>query len=60
MPLLLLAPWAGARAAGAAATMALMALIALTGNYGFFNALTSVLALAVLDDEQAGCAVPPV
>jgi hypothetical protein len=39
------------RQVGAAATLALMALIGATGNYGFFNLLTAVLCLALLDDD---------
>jgi len=42
-------PWARRTAAGSIA--ALMVLIALTGNYGFFNLLTIVLCLPLLDDR---------
>jgi predicted DCC family thiol-disulfide oxidoreductase YuxK len=38
------------RFAGAAAIAALQALILLTGNYGFFNLLTLVLCVPLLDD----------
>lgn len=42
---------ARARAVCAAGIALLMALIALTGSYGFFNLLTVVLAVALVDDE---------
>jgi lipase maturation factor 1 len=40
------------RAAAAALTAGLMLLIGLTGNYGFFNLLTVVLCIALLDDRM--------
>jgi hypothetical protein len=43
------------RAAFAAGTMLLMALIELTGNYGFFNLLTMVLCLPLLDEQVLRC-----
>lgn len=53
LPWLLLVPFARRRLrqAVAAGTWALMAAIFLTGNYGFFNLLTGVLALPLLDDR---------
>jgi hypothetical protein len=42
-------PWARRAAAGSIAV--LMALIALTGSYGFFNLLTIVLCVPLLDDR---------
>ncbi len=39
------------RYAGFAAVTGLQSLIALTGNYGFFNMLSIVLGVAMLDDE---------
>ena len=47
-----------ARAAGCAAMCLLQAAIAATGNYGFFNLLTVVLYLALLDDAALGRIVP--
>ncbi len=49
-PFLFFAPWHHARHAAALATIGLMLLIALTGNYTFFNLLTIVLCLPLLDD----------
>ena len=49
-PLLIWAPRAWARRAAAVAIAGLMLLIALTGNYGFFNLLTLVLCIPLLDD----------
>lgn len=51
----LAAPWAVLlsgrwRLAGLIALLALMLLIALTGNYGFFNLLSALLCLVLLDD----------
>ncbi|MCY4661620.1 MAG: lipase maturation factor family protein [Acidobacteria bacterium] len=46
------------RAAGVALLCLLQALIALTGNYGFFNLLTVVLYLALLDDATIARVVP--
>jgi hypothetical protein len=50
-PILIGIPRAWARRAAAASIACLMALIALTGNYGFFNLLTVVLCLPLLDDR---------
>ena len=50
-PVLIWIPRASARRAAAASIGALMALIALTGNYGFFNLLTIVLCIPLLDDQ---------
>jgi hypothetical protein len=52
-PLLLFAPprLRGARLAGCAAIALLQLGIAFTGNYGFFNLLTVVLCVPVLDDD---------
>lgn len=41
-----------ARATLAGGIAVLMALIAVTGSYGFFNLLTVVLAIALVDDER--------
>ncbi len=49
--LLLWVPRAWARRAGATLIIVLMALIALTGNYGFFNLLTVLLCVTLLDDQ---------
>lgn len=46
------------RTAGCALLCLLQALIAATGNYGFFNLLTVVLYLALLDDAALGRIVP--
>jgi hypothetical protein len=49
-PFLLLAPpWF--RRVGAAAMAGLMLIVGLSGNYGFFNLLTIVLCVAMLDDR---------
>ena len=50
-PLLLFGP-RRVRLAGAAAIALLQVLIALTGNYGFFNLLTMVLCVALLNDRD--------
>lgn len=51
MPVLMLGPrWC--RRFAFVGTVGLMAGIAATGNYGFFNALTVVLALSLLDDAD--------
>ena len=52
LPLLLLVPlWVrGLRVVVAAGVAILMAAVFLTGNYGFFNLLTAVLCLPLLDD----------
>jgi hypothetical protein len=50
-PVLLFVPKAWARRTAAGSIAALMVLIALTGNYGFFNLLTIVLCLPLLDDR---------
>jgi hypothetical protein len=49
LPFLILAP-RRARFAAFGGFVALQALIAATGNYGFFNLLTTVLCIALLDD----------
>jgi hypothetical protein len=49
-------PWARRTAAGS--IIGLMLLIALTGNYGFFNLLTIVLCLPLLDDRAMQRVVP--
>ncbi|HXX30166.1 MAG TPA: lipase maturation factor family protein, partial [Myxococcaceae bacterium] len=52
-PLAVLGPrWV--RRAGAAALALLQVSIALTGNYGFFNLLSLVLVVALLDDRDLG------
>ena len=52
-PLLLFVPWAQRRCRQvlAGATVFLMVAIAATGNYGFFNLLTAVLCVPLLDDR---------
>eukprot|EP01147_Barroeca_monosierra_P010128 gene10128-2294_t len=45
-------PFAGIRIACALAQIILMALIFITGNYNFFNILTSILAVSVLYDDE--------
>ncbi len=50
-PLLIFIP-GRARSIGAGAIAALMVAIALTGNYGFFNLLTLVLCVVLLDDAH--------
>eukprot|EP00933_Yihiella_yeosuensis_P071048 TRINITY_DN79234_c0_g1_i1.p1 TRINITY_DN79234_c0_g1~~TRINITY_DN79234_c0_g1_i1.p1 ORF type:complete len:409 (-),score=52.05 TRINITY_DN79234_c0_g1_i1:71-1225(-) len=45
-----------ARILCAAVWVGLMTSIALTGNYGFFNLLSSVLAVALIDDQLLGFA----
>jgi hypothetical protein len=50
-PMLIWVPRAWARRAAAGSIATLMILIALTGNYGFFNLLTIVLCLPLLDDR---------
>ncbi len=54
VPFLIFAPprFARVRAAAAALMIALQIGIAATGNYGFFNLLTIVLYLALLDDRR--------
>jgi hypothetical protein len=49
-PILIWIPLPRARRSAAAAITALMCLIAATGNYGFFNLLTIVLCVPLLDD----------
>jgi hypothetical protein len=51
VPFLILGP-AIARRAACYAIMSLMALIALTGNYTFFNLLTALLCISLLDDAS--------
>ncbi|MGB8331366.1 MAG: lipase maturation factor family protein, partial [Polyangiales bacterium] len=50
-PILLWVPRAWARRSAAGAIIALMGLIALTGNYGFFNLLSIVLCIPLIDDR---------
>lgn len=55
----LVAPWfifgpRRVRLVGAASIVLLQLLIAATGNYGFFNLLTVVLCVALLDDRDLG------
>ncbi len=50
-PVFIWLPWSWSRRTAAAAIGALMLLIALTGNYGFFNLLTMVLCIPLLDDR---------
>lgn len=56
-PFLLFAPrrW---RHAACLSILLFMGLIAATGNYGFFNLLTGVLCLALIDDRLLGRFVP--
>ena len=56
-PFLLFGP-RRARIAGALAITSLMIAIAATGNYGFFNLLTVVLCVSVLDDRAIGRVLP--
>ena len=49
-PMLIWIPRASARRTSGVSIAMLMALIALTGNYGFFNLLTIVLCIPLLDD----------
>ncbi len=53
LPLLLLLPWKArlARRLAAAGFIALQLVIAWTGNYGFFNVLSIVLACSLVDDD---------
>jgi len=50
LPFLFLVPVASLRVFAGAVTAVLMATIALTGNYNFFNLLTMVLCIPLLDD----------
>ena len=50
-PVLIWIPRAWARRTAAGSIATLMLLIALTGNYGFFNLLTIVLCIPLLDDR---------
>jgi hypothetical protein len=50
-PFLIWVPRAWARRTAAASIGLLMAVIALTGNYGFFNLLTMILCIPLLDDR---------
>jgi hypothetical protein len=50
--------WAPGRRIAFAGTALLMIAIALTGNYGFFNLLTIVLALPLLDDAAIERVLP--
>jgi hypothetical protein len=51
VPFLIFVPRAWARRTAASAIAGLMTTIALTGNYGFFNLLTVVLCIPLLDDR---------
>ncbi len=51
LPPLLFVPLRKVRHAAVAGMTLLQAVIALTGNFAFFNALTTVLALAAVDDD---------
>ncbi len=55
LPLLIFAP-RNLRRIAAAGFVLLEVLIMLTGNYNFFNVLTIVLCLALLDDRMFGAA----
>ncbi len=57
-PILIWVPRPWARRAAAGSVAALMFLIAATGNYGFFNLLTIVLCIPLLDDRLLGRLVP--
>lgn len=57
-PILMGVPRRWARRTAAASFIGLMLLIALTGNYGFFNVLTIVLCLPLLDDRLMQRVVP--
>jgi hypothetical protein len=52
LPFLAFSPWPRPRLVFLAATVAVMGGLALTGNYGFFQLLTVVLALSLLDDAH--------
>jgi hypothetical protein len=58
VPLVALVPHRVPRAFAAAAFVSLMALIGLTGNYGFFNLLTVVLCIPLVDDSLWRSLVP--
>ncbi|MDG2308294.1 MAG: lipase maturation factor family protein [Candidatus Binatia bacterium] len=47
------------RAVAAATFLGLQAFIGATGNYGFFNLLTAVLCIPLLDDSQLRAVIPP-
>src|SRR5262249_51869575 len=49
-PVLIFVPRVSAHRIAAASIMGLMGLIAATGNYGFFNLLTIILCVPLLDD----------
>ena len=53
-PFLIWVPRAWGRRTAAASITLLMSAIALTGNYGFFNLLTIVLCIPLLDDRLLG------
>ena len=57
-PILIFVPHPWARRAAAGSVAGLMLSIALTGNYGFFNLLTIVLCIPLLDDHLLGRLVP--
>ncbi|MEZ4292489.1 MAG: lipase maturation factor family protein, partial [Myxococcota bacterium] len=58
LPFLIFVPRRAARRTAAAGFAGLMASIALTGNYGFFNLLTLVLAASLVDDDVWARFVP--
>jgi hypothetical protein len=51
LPFFFLVPLRALQTISAAAQAFLMLLISLTGNYNFFNILTVILCLSVLDDS---------
>jgi hypothetical protein len=57
-PILMWVPRAWAKRTAAGSIVALMLLVGLTGNYGFFNLLTIVLCLPLLDDRLLRRFVP--
>jgi hypothetical protein len=52
LPLLIFAPWRRVRYIAIISTIGLQLLIGLTGNYGFFNVLTIVLCIPLVDDAS--------
>ncbi len=58
LPFLIFIPRAWARRTAAAGFTSLMLLIFTTGNYGFFNLLTLVLTLTLLDDRFLALLLP--
>lgn len=59
-PAVIFVPRVRFRRAAAVSIIGLMLLIAATGNYGFFNLLTAVLALSLLDDGLLAAVFPAV